>query len=153
MVDTLRLMRRLLAPLLLLAAACASASGDRPADIAKPDITVRQAGSIFFGSTTSAPVSLDVHITNNATVPLRVREIEVRSPGMMQYTLARESKTFNETIAPGQSRTLGLVATAYANNTSRQISEPLSVQAIVRFEANGRGFREIVLERLAGPGM
>lgn len=145
-------MRRLLPLLLLLAAACASSSGNRPQDVAKPDISIRQAAPIFFGSGSSAPVTIDVHITNNAAVPLRVREIEVRSPGMMQYGLVRTSKTFNDTIAPGQSRTLGLVATAVAANTRFQPNEPLSVQAIVRFEANGRGFREVVLERLAGSG-
>ena len=146
-------MRRLLVPLLLLAAACASSSNERPADVAKPEITVRQAGPLYFASTNRASVSIDVQIRNNATVPLRVREIEVRSPGMMQYSLIRQAKIFNETIPAGEERTLGLVATAVANNVRSVTSEPLTVQAIVRFEVNGRGFREIVLERAAGPGM
>ena len=145
-------MRRLLVSLLLLAAACASSSGDRPSDVAKPDIRVRQAGSIFFGSGTDSPVTIDVHITNNATVPLRVREIEVRSPGMMQYGILRKSQVYNETIPPGESRTLGLVATAVARQTRTVSSEPLSIQAVIRFEANGRGFREVVMEQFAGSG-
>jgi hypothetical protein len=153
MMDTLRLMRRLSSLLLVLVAVACASSGDRPADIAKPDISVRQAGPIFFGSTGSTPVSIDVHITNNATVPVTVREIEIRSPGMMQYTLQRTSKLFHETIPAGTSRTLGLVATAYTNNPSRASGEPLAVQAVVRFEANGRGFREVVMEQFAGSGM
>jgi hypothetical protein len=147
-------MRRLLPVLLLLAAACGSSSGNRPADVAKPDISVRQVGdSLFFGSLNTAPMSIDIHIRNNATVPLLVREIEVRSPGMMQYTLQRYAKTFHETIPPGESRTLGLVATVYANNPRAHSTEPLTVQAVVRFEANGRGFREIKMEQAAGPGL
>ena len=146
-------MRRLLPLLLLLSAACGSTSGSRPADVARPEIAVRQAGSIFFGSSGVAPVSIDVHITNTANVPLRVRQIEVRSPGMMQYSLVRTSKLFNETIAPGESRTLGLVATAVARETRAPSSEPLAVQAVIRFEANGRGFREVIMEQFAGSGM
>jgi hypothetical protein len=146
-------MRRLfLVPLLVIAAACGSSSGNRPADVEKPSISIRQASSIFFGSSNTAPVTIDISITNNAKVPLRVREIEVRSPGMMQYGLQRTAKTFNETIPAGESRTLGLVATAIANQARTRSDEPLAVQAVVRFEVNGRGFREIVLENFAGSG-
>lgn len=132
--------------------ACASGSGDRPADVAKPGIVVRQAGSIFFGSSTTAPVSFDITITNNATVPLIVKEVELTSPGMMQYTIARESKLFREVIEPGQSRTLGMTATAYTRDTRNRSDEPLSVQTFVRFEVNGKPFREVVLQQFAGSG-
>jgi hypothetical protein len=144
-------MRRLFLPLLLIAAACGSTSGNRPADIARPSIVIRQSGSFFFGSQPSAPISLDVTVTNNASVPLRVREIEVGSTGMMQYSVDRATKTFNETLAPGESRTMGLTSTARSRST-RPSMEPLSVQAVVRFEANGRGFREIVTHQFALAG-
>lgn len=147
-----RLSVALLLPAILLTAACGSASGARPAGVARPDIRVRQAGSIFFGSTGSAPVSIDVHITNNANVPLRVREVEIRSTGMMQYSVDRTVKIFNETLDPGQSHTFGLVATARTRQTRVPSSEPLAIQTVVRFEANGRGFREVVLEQFAGSG-
>jgi hypothetical protein len=150
-------MRRLLVPFLLLAAACASSSGAsssgvRPSDVARPDIHVRQAGPIVFGSGSQGPVTIDVHITSNATVPLRVRGIEVSSPtppGMMQYDIRRKAQTFNETIAPGESRTLGLVAkvVAWPRTQTPSSSGPLGIMATIRFEASGRGFREVVLER------
>lgn len=142
----------MLLPLLALVTACSSTANDRPKDVPRPDIVVRQAGMIFFGSSSSAPVSIDVHIRNNANVPLRLREIELRSMGMTQYELLPHRKTFAETIGPGQSRTFGLAATAITN-TSRPQSEPLSMQVNLRFEVNGRGFREVVLERMAGMGM
>ena len=143
-------MRRLLLPLLLIAAACASSSGNRPADIAKPSILIRQSGSFFFGSSPSAPISLDVTVTNNANVPLRVREIEVGSTGMMQYAVEPSKKIFNEILAPGESRTMGLTSTVRARSARIPSMEPLSVQAVIRFEANGRGFREIVTHQFAG---
>ncbi|HVG24405.1 MAG TPA: hypothetical protein VND45_09650 [Thermoanaerobaculia bacterium] len=145
-------MRRIVLPLLLLLlAACGSTSGSRPADVAKPSISINQAGPLYFASSNSATVSIDVGIRNNASVPLRVREIELRSPGMMQYQLVRRSKIFNETLAPGESRTLGVVTTA-TKYVSRPTAEPLAIQAIVRFEVNGRGFREIVMDNFAGSG-
>ncbi|HEX6101211.1 MAG TPA: hypothetical protein VF432_33150 [Thermoanaerobaculia bacterium] len=148
-------MRRLLVFFLLLAAACASSSGARPSDVARPDIHVRQAGSIVFDSGSHAPVTIDVHITNNATVPLRVREIEVSSPyppGMMLHDIRRKAQTFNETIAPGESRPLRLVAAVVSRSTQTPSSGPLGIMAKIRFEANGRGFMEVVLERFEGVG-
>jgi hypothetical protein len=146
-------MRRLSSLLLVLVSVACGSSGNRPADVAKPSITVRQASPLFFSSVGATPVSIDVSITNNATVPVTVREIELRSPGMMQYTLQRTSKLFHEIIPPGTSRTLGLVATATTSTPNRTTAEPLAVQAVVRFEANGRGFREVIMEQFAGSGM
>lgn len=144
--------RPFLLPFLFVLAGCGSSSGSRPADIERPSIDIRQASPIFFGSTNSAPVTIDLHITNNARVALQVREIELRSPGMMQYRLVRAAKIFNETIEPGQSRTLGMVVTAVTSDPRVPSDEPLAVQAVVRFTVDGRGFREIVLEHFAGSG-
>ena len=96
-------------------------------------------------------MSLDVQITNRAKVPLRVREVDITSPGMSQYTLRRALKYFNETIPPGETRTLGLVAEVIASRARLQQSEPLSVRAIIAFEAEGKSFREVVLQQFAGP--
>src|SRR3954471_13076344 len=105
--------RVLSALLLLIAVACSSSSAaDRPKNIAKPDVTVRStASTIFFGSGTSAPVPLEVIITNNAGVPLRVRRIQIESPGMAEYSLAPLQRTYNDEIGPGQSKSFNLVGT------------------------------------------
>ncbi len=95
-------MRRLLTLLLPLAAACANSSGHRPANVAKPDISVRAGrGLAVLRVVNTARMSIDVNIHNNATVPLLVHQSEVRSPGMMRYTLQRVAKTFTETRPPG----------------------------------------------------
>ncbi|MEO8380805.1 MAG: hypothetical protein ABI779_14165 [Acidobacteriota bacterium] len=136
----------------LLTLACSSAGSSRPADVKSPTIVVQQAGPIFFGSGTSAPVSLDVYVKNNADVPIRLREVEIRSPGMTQYTLLRVAKLFGETIPPGETRTVSLVATAVRSSTRFQMAEPLSIVATVRLEAKGKAFREFIMQRVAGEG-
>ena len=142
-------MRNLLLSALILAVGCASAA-DRPASVAQPQIVIRQAGPLFFGSLSTTSVSIDVQVTNRASVPLRLREVDVSSPGMTQYTLQRTTKLFNEVIPPGETRTVGLVATAIAQDTRSPMSEPLMVRAFLRFEAAGTSFREILTEQFVG---
>lgn len=152
MMNTMRRLLSLL-PLLLLAVGCASGPADeeRPADIARPEILFAQRGEIMFGGTDTAPVRLDIQIRNAATVPLVVREIEVSSPEMITYGVQRSVRPYNETIPPGETRILEMIATAYTTSTQRRsYEEPLSIRAFVRFEANGKRFRELVRQRVVG---
>src|SRR5687768_18603963 len=89
-------MRRSLPILLLLAFACASAPSGRPAGVPRPDIDARLVNPLFFGSSTSAPATIEVRVTNRGQVPIVVRRIELDSPGMGQYTLARYTREYNE---------------------------------------------------------
>jgi hypothetical protein len=141
--------RSLLLSSVLLLVACTSAG--RPASIAPPSIQLRQLGPIFFGSGRSAPATIEVEVTNHAAVPLRVREIDLSSPGMAQYTLLRTRRIFSETIPPGESRTLTIPATAVTDVARLSPSEPLSLRAIVTFEANGTRFREIAHDQQVLP--
>ena len=149
-------MRRLLSVLLLLllaVAGCASdpaANSPRPTGIAEPQITFAQrGGEIYFGGGEEASVNFDVEITNRANVPLLVREVEVSSPEMMQYQITRSLRAYNETIPPGETRTLQLTARAVTSSTARrQYDEPLSLRGLVRFEAGGQRFLEIVRQRV-----
>lgn len=134
--------------------ACASSSGNRPTNIAKPEIVVRQAGSLFFGSLSSTPISIDVTVTNRANVPIRLREVQLSSPGMVQYTIIAKSQIFNELIAPGETKTVGLVTTAVARQARLQAAEPLALRTFVRFQApDGKQFSELSIEQFAGPGI
>ena len=147
--------RRLLSflPLLLLLAGCASAPKDepRPADIARPEILFRQRGQILFGGGETAPVKLDIQVRNRANVPLLVREIEVSSPQMVTYGILRSVRAYNETVPAGETRMLEMIATAETSDTERRAyDEPLSVRALVRFEANGKRFREVVTQHVIG---
>jgi len=151
----MNMMRRLLSvlPLLLVAAGCASAppDQDRPADIARPEILFAQRGQILFGGGDTAPVKLDIQVRNRARVPLLVREVEVSSPQMITYGILRSVRAYNETIPPGETRTLEMIATAETSSTDRRAyDEPLSIRAMVRFEANGVRFREVVSQAVIG---
>ena len=127
---------------LLLTVACGSLAS-RPVNVPQPSIVTRSVGSIFFGSGNSAPVYLEVAVTNHASVPLRVRNIEIRSLGMVHYTLQPVRRLFNETIPPGQTRTLSLITSAYTT-VRNPGDEPLSLRTMVTMEAEGKPFREIV---------
>lgn len=69
---------------------------------------------------------------------------------MTDYTLVPTARTLNVVIPPGESRTMGVVVRAEAVTARSQTSEPLSVRAVVRMEANGHLFREVIMQRLAG---
>ena len=141
-------MRILLASALLLAAGCASTTPDRPADIAQPEIRVSQAGPIFLSQGTT-PISIDVVITNRANVPLVIREVDITSPDSAQYSIVRARRLVNETVAPGATHKVTVASTAVAQNLGAPVGEPLSIRAFVRFEANGKSFREIAVGQLS----
>ena len=144
-------MRRFLAFALLFVAACSS-TAKRPADVAAPLIELHQPGMMFFGSDASTAVTIDVQVQNRANVPLTVRHIAISSFAMNDYVLIPTTREVRVVIPPGESRTIGVVARAEARNARSQTSEPLSVRAVVRMEANGHGFREVVMQRLTGAG-
>ena len=142
-------MRNVLIPFLALAAlACTSAS--RPSDIPEPEIGIRQPGPIFFGSSTSAPVSFEVLIRNSSrSIPLKVREIELTSMGSSQYALLPTRRRLGRTIQPGETVTIGLTATAVTRSGRSSPTERPSMRAVVMFETpDGDVFREIVMDHI-----
>jgi hypothetical protein len=141
-------MRNVLIAALLFTAACSSTNVSRPADIAQPEIRVRPAGPIFLSQGTSA-LTIDVEVTNRANVPLVIREVEVSSLGSEQYSIPPARKLYTETIAPGETRKVSLSATAVAQNSQIPVGQPLQVRTRLRFEANGRSFREVVMEQFS----
>lgn len=139
-------MRRTLSILLLLSFACSSASTQRPASIPQPDIDARMVNPLFFGSGNTAPATIEVRVANRGRVPIVIRRIELDSPGMGQYTLGRYVRQHRETVPPGEMRSLTAFATAYAQ-TTRRPTEPLTIRAIVEFQAEGAVWREILMMR------
>src|SRR5712692_4250320 len=119
-------MRRLLILLALFTVvSCRStASSQRPPGMPQPGITVDLVAPIFFGSGYTAPANLQVSITNGGNVPLRVREIQIESQAMGTYALYPVRRLLNETIAPGETKTVSIVATAYTNVSRLNVNEP-----------------------------
>ncbi len=135
-------MRRLSLGLLLVALGCGSTGGSRPADLASPEVTIRLGTRLFFGSGTTAPLILDVDVTNRAKEPITVRSIRVTSPGMVQYAIVPARRYAKETIQPGETRTISVPATAVASRPRLMPSEPLTIRAEIDFEARGKRFFE-----------
>ena len=123
---------------------CASGSS-RPATIAEPRIDVRMVGSSYFGSTSTAPATIEVEVQNPADVPITVRRVEIDSPGMTQYRVQRTVRTVRETIAPGDSRVISVMVPVV--RASSQLNEPLTLRALIDLEAGRDAWREIVMTR------
>ena len=134
-------MRRLLLPLLLLlAAGCASAN--RPSTPGRPEVGIRQMGSLFFGSGSTSPISIEVGLRNVAAEPIQILRIRLEaSPSMAQYTTYPVERVFNQTLAPGETKAVSLVATA--RTTTRNPTEPLSMRAFVEYSSGGTRHREL----------
>lgn len=145
-------MRRALLSLLAIAAlACASSGpkyGNRPTGIERPDVAIGMVTSPFFGSGTTAPVPLDVEITNRSSVPLTVRRVRVESTGMAEYALYPSERLFKESVPPGQSKIFNINATAYTNVARLTPVEPISLRTTVDFETGEVRFHEIVFQQL-----
>ena len=142
-------MGRRLSILLLLVislAGCTSARNERPASIPQPELSAYLVTDVFFGSGTSAPAPIQVDIRNRATVPIVVRRIQIESPGMAQYTIGRADRYFRETVSPGETKSLTVFATAYAQ-TTRRPSEPLQLRVFIEFESGEARWREILMTR------
>ena len=135
-------MRRFV-PLLLLTLACASGGSERPQGMPAPDIRVYQVGTVFFGSGRTAPVTLEVAVSNRGDQAINLRRIEVSSPGMSTYALQTTRREFNERIEGGATKTFNVFGTAVTNVQSP--TEPLSIRLVAIFEANERSWREIVM--------
>lgn len=131
-----------------LAFGCSSSASSRPASIAKPAIGAHLTHPLFFGSGNQSGANIEVVVTNNATVPIKVRRVEVDSPGMASYTIGRSVRDFQETLAPGQTKSFLIFATA-TTLTDRPV-EPLAVRTIVEIAAGGSVWREVGMDRRAG---
>lgn len=139
-------MRKTLSFLLLLAIACGTTPARRPEGMPQPDIEANLVNPLFFGSTTSAPATIEIRVTNRGQVPMVVRRVELDSPGMGQYALIRYARQFNETVPPGETKALTAFATAVAQTTLRP-TEPLTIRAIVELQASGATWREVLMLR------
>ena len=141
-------MRRFAVPfVVLLLAACASGrpSGERPSRIAQPDIEVKIAGNVFFGSTSEAPITFEVFIRNRAAETLNVREIEITALNMTTYTVRPVRRNVNETIQAGEEKKYTLFTSVQTLVSNPR--EPLSLRTYVTFETDGMRWREMVVDQ------
>ena len=139
-----------LLPLLILAVACGS-SAPLSTSGGRVGVGVALLGPVFFGSGTQAPANVEVLVENRAGQPIVVRSIRVESSGMMSWGIYPSQRTFTETIAPGEAKAFPMFATAGARSARMTPNEPLSVRAVVQFEAGKERFQEIYTGRAFEP--
>ncbi|HUP62948.1 MAG TPA: hypothetical protein VNA69_21325 [Thermoanaerobaculia bacterium] len=144
-------MRVRLLPLFLLALACASGGGDdsAPAGV-RPSIEMSVRGSVHMDRTGEGPMTLVVRLTNQAADPITIRRVRVQSWAMEQWAIDPAERYVVETLAPGEAKIVELSATAYRKSAVRFISEPLTLRALVDYEAGGRRLREVVIQNSVG---
>ena len=130
------------APCIAMFVACASGGGARPDGVVPADVSIRLSATPIFVSAV-APVSLEVSVRNKSSVPVLVRRIRVASSAMVQYELRPVERTFDATLAPGESTTFTLLTSAFASREALTLNEPLNLRAHIDFEAGGQGYREV----------
>jgi len=132
----------LVIPLALLVAACASVT--QPPTPGRPVIEVRRSSAIFFGSSSTAPLNLDIEILNPAKEAIVVRRVRVQpAPGMMQYNIYPALRTVHETIEPGETKIIHITATAYTGIARLDPTEPLGIRAYLDYDLGGKRHQEL----------
>ena len=132
-----------LIPVILLAAACASSGPPLSTSGGRAGIAVTLLSPVFFGSSTTAPANIEVVVENRAGVPIVVRNVSLQGSGMMTWTVYPTQRMFNESINPGEAKAFPMFATAAARQARMTPNEPLTVRAVVQFEAGKERFQEI----------
>lgn len=138
-------MRRFTLFVVLFAVACATASSTRPKGIAQPEVGAALTHDVFFGSGNTAPATIEVRARNRANVPIELRRVELSSPGMIEFAIHPTSRDFREVIQPGETKAVTMFATA--ETSVRRPTEPLTIRAILEFEAGGARWREFVISQ------
>lgn len=138
-------MRRFLLFALVFILACGSTGGARPKSIPKPDVAADLTHDVFFGSGSTAPAAIEVRARNRASVPIELRRVELSSQGMIEWGIIPISRDFREVIGPGETKSVTVFATA--ETSVRRPTEPMTIRAIIEFEAGGARWREVVITR------
>jgi hypothetical protein len=143
-------MKRLaLVSLVLIAVACGSGGGGGSSNAApgRPELQILQKSPLFFGSGRTAPLTLEVFFTNRTPEPVVVRRVRVEPWSMTQYAIYPAERLFKETVAPGETRSVLLNATAYTNLSRLRATEPLSVRATLDYDYQGKRYRALYIDR------
>jgi len=127
---------------LLLALAVGCSSSGAKESPGKPALRIAQSAPLFFGSGFSAPLNVNVDISNVAKEPIRVRRVRLEpGGGQNQYNIYPHSRIVSETIQPGETKTLYVALTAYTDIRRLQPTEPLGMRAIIDYEFGGTRYQ------------
>ena len=91
-----------------------------------------------------------VRIGNRSAEPITLRRISVTSVGSGSYQLRPEDQSYNAMIAPDTGTVVKLSARGYfvGSSTGEASREPVTLRAILYFEAPAGPFRRIVTQNI-----
>lgn len=135
-------MARRLLPILLLAVACAS-----PQNPYRPQARLEQLTSMNFGATTSAPVAIEVHITNVAKLPMTVKIVRIEGGLSQQYVVSPVERVVTEVIQPGETRGVRLTITAVSQQGRINDPEPLNLRGFITYRVGDQQFQDLYIFR------
>ena len=124
---------------LMLAALSGCASSADPSageamETHRPVVQVQLEGPIYFGSGTTAQVSMGVHIANPTSETVVVRRVRIEAPGMSYYQLYPSTREFRETLNSGQQWSVSMSARAVTNIARLNPNEPLTLRVTLEYE-------------------
>jgi|SRR5687767_11783777 len=135
-------MRRL--SVLLLLVACSSSTPQNPY---RPTVTAQQLNLMNFGATTSAPITIEVHVTNKHTQPITLRRVRLEGGLSQQYQVTPADRALNDVIPPGESRSFRLSMTAYSQQGRIQDPEPLNLRGFVTYLVGEQQYEDLYIFR------
>jgi hypothetical protein len=116
----------------------------QPPTPGRPEVEVHQATALFFGSSSTAPLNLEIEIANPAKEPILVRRVRVQpGPGMVQFSIYPAERMVHETIPAGGTKVVQLTATAFTNMSRNDPTEPLGVRVTLDYESAGTRHQEL----------
>lgn len=156
-------MRRTLVALfaIAVAAGCASSPARQAAraadDAVRPAIVLTQLSSVPTAARHvegNLPIQFRMSVTNNAPHAIVLKSIYVQSVGAGAYAIAPTSRPFDVRIEPDRYETVEFWVPAFIESASIVgANGPVTVRAMIDFDADGRKFQETVLQQVnAMPG-
>lgn len=130
--------------LLLFLAACSSTNQQHPY---RPTVTANQLNPMDFGATTSAPFTVEVHITNKHTQPITVRLVRLEGGLTQQYSVTPAERALQEVVPPGETRSLRLSMTAISQQGRIRDPEPLNLRGFVTYMSGEQQFQDLYIFR------
>lgn len=143
-------MRIALVSVTVLLVACSGAGV--PAGLIPPEFRVRQpAGQIGEGYVLVDETSIDllVDVLNRSSEPITLRRLSLQAVSGGAFGFEPASRTFDETIPPGQVRTVDMWVRAKAENVRMDPSNPVSVRGSAIFDSGVGSFRRVFIEPIA----
>jgi hypothetical protein len=140
-------MRNAASLLFALAVVSCSSSSTPKANIIQPEVDLVQVvGPAELNYPNGgADLRFDVEIANRSGEPITLKRVELASMGPGAYTLRRDFKIFNETIAPGRTATVTVWAKALLRGGTISEQEPVRVRGVLHFDSPVGPFHSIVI--------